>query len=163
MKKGSFHPAATFSHIMCYILSALALLLGGIIYVVFRTSEYTFESWIQALNFHKWSGSARINVFVQRLFLPEWFVFSLPHGLWAFAYAIVITGIWTGSRSRLRYFWFASIPILVLGIEILQIPGFLPGIFCFQDIGLGITGLVLGMIIGFKIKKKSIFHEKTVT
>ena len=93
------------------------------------------------------------------LFIPEWFIFSLPNGLWAFAYALLITSIWSGSKSWLRHLWMASIPILVVGYEVLQYEGLIPGTFSLQDIVFGMAGLIVGIIIGTKIIKPD-NHEK---
>jgi ABC-type lipoprotein release transport system permease subunit len=54
----------------------------------------------------------------------------------------------------------ASIPILVLGFEIMQIPGIIPGTFCIQDIALGLLGLLLGIYIGTMKTKNNNYHEK---
>jgi hypothetical protein len=80
--------------------------------------------------------------------LPKWIVYSLPNGLWAFAYALLITGIWSDSKSCVKYFWMGSIPVLVLGFEILQYPGIIRGTFSMQDIALGIAGITVGIIVG---------------
>jgi hypothetical protein len=137
------------------ILCALTLILGGIIYILFRPKEAIFFSWIRTLGFEGLISSFRQIPQSFKLHLPEWFVYSLPNGLWAFAYALLISQIWSGSNSVFRYFWIASIPGLVLGFEILQFTGTIPGTFCFQDIALGIAGMTIGSILGSKsIKQK---------
>ncbi|KPL20420.1 MAG: hypothetical protein AMS23_10985 [Bacteroides sp. SM1_62] len=106
-----------------------------------------------------WLNLARHNSLSLDLLLPEWFVYSLPNGLWAFAYALLITVIWSGSRTWLRYFWMASIPVLVLGYEVLQYAMIIPGTFCIKDIALGIAGLSLGIFAGYKLSESN-KHEK---
>jgi len=142
------------------ILCAAALMLGGIIYLLFRPSETLFLKWIQTAGLDNWTHLARQKSLSLNLHLPEWILYSLPNGLWAFAYALLITCIWSGSKSWLRYFWMASIPILIQGYEILQFTGTIPGIFCMQDIGLGTVGLITGIIVGTKTMKTA-NHEKT--
>ncbi len=138
MKKEFLYLSAKYFN-RCYIcLSVLALLLGGVIYILFRASEPVFFNWIGAVGLDSWLNLARSRSLSSSLHLPAWIVFSLPNGLWAFAYAFLITGIWWGSKSWLKYFWMASIPLLVLGYEILQYAGIIPGTFCMQDIALGI-------------------------
>ena len=102
------------------IISAIALLAGGMVYILFRPSEHVFFSWISATGFDNWFNLARNSSLPSRPLVPEWIVYSLPDGLWAFAYALLITVIWSGSKTWLRYLWLASIPLLVLGYEILQ-------------------------------------------
>jgi hypothetical protein len=91
---------------------------------------------------------------------PDWMVYSLPNGLWAFAYALIITRIWGRNKSWPRIIWLASIPALVLGFETLQFWGIVHGTFCLQDLALGLTGIILGIITVFIIPKPHP-HEKS--
>jgi len=120
-------------------LSLLALVSGGFIYLFLRTTEPVFFVW---LNLH------HAYLFASSQGIPEWIVYSLPNGLWAFAYALFITKIWCGSRSWLRTFWMTSIPVLVLGFEFLQYTGIVRGTFCLQDIVLGTAGIIIGVFFG---------------
>jgi hypothetical protein len=105
------------------------------IYLLLRTAEPATPDWI-----------------------PNWFVYSLPDGLWAFAYALFITNIWSGSRSRLKIFWMSTIPVLVLGFEFLQYAGIVRGTFCLQDLALGIMGIIAGVFFGLNNLKLN-HHE----
>ncbi len=133
-------------------LSALALFFGGLIYILFRTSDFIFFNWIRAAGLGKWFNLAR-SYSLSSSPLPDWLIFSLPDGLFAFAYALLITGIWAGSKSWLRYFWMASIPVFILGYELMQYAGIVKGTFCIQDLVMETTGLFTGIIIGLKITK----------
>lgn len=53
----------------------------------------------------------------------------------------------------------ASIPILVLGYEVLQYAMIIPGTFNLHDIIFGMAGLILGIILGLIITKPE-NHEK---
>jgi hypothetical protein len=160
MRKKVFYLSAMHFNRFYIYLSVLALLMGGLIYILFRASEPVFFDWIRAIGLDSWINFARSKSLSSSLHLPAWIVFSLPNGLWAFAYAFLITGIWWGIRSWLKYFWMASIPVLVLGYEILQYAGVIPGTFCMQDIALGIVGATVGIIAGIKTTKLH-YHEKT--
>jgi hypothetical protein len=139
-------------------MCAIALIAGGIIYLLFRPDEVLFFRWMRTLGFKSLISYFRQNSFSINIHLPEWVVYSLPNGLWAFAYALLITRIWAGSKSTFKYFWIGSIPGLVLGFEILQFTGTIPGTFCLQDIALGMTGMTIGYILGSKsVKPKN--HE----
>jgi hypothetical protein len=160
MKRVSLYRTVKYFKGSYFCLSAIALLAGGIIYILFRTSKPVFFNWISSVGLDGWLNSARNRSLSLTPLLPDWIVFSLPNGLWAFAYALLITAIWSGSKSPLRYFWMASIPLLVLGYEILQLAGIIPGTFCIQDVALGIAGSTIGIIVGTKIIKPD-YHEKT--
>lgn len=139
-------------------LSAIAILTGSVIYILFRTSEPIFFSWIRAVGLGHWLHTARDFAQLQYIDLPPWMIYSLPNGLWAFAYATIITGIWSGSRSWLKYIWLTSIPLLVVGFELMQYPGIIYGTFCMQDLIFGIAGMFIGiMIMSNLLKHKN--HE----
>jgi hypothetical protein len=87
--------------------------------------------------------------------LPEWIVFSLPDGLWSFAYTLVIITIWIDSHSIVKYAWYASIPLLVLGFKFLQGSGIAAGTFCLNDIIWVIVGLLTGMVTAIITLNKS--------
>ena len=146
---------------ICILLSASALILGGTIYILFYTSQPVFFSWIRAAGLHNWLTQARHYSLTAGSNLPPWVVFSLPDGLWAFAYAVLITGIWIRSNSGLKYFWMSTIPVLVIGLELLQNTGMVKGTFSLQDIVFEISGLLIGIYAGIKITK-SHHHEKSV-
>jgi len=150
----------THSYRLYIILSGLAIFLGGLIYILLRPSEHIFFGWIRAAGLGQWISPARsLSLPLSQLF-PDWIIFSLPNGLWSFAYALLITSIWSGSTSWLKFFWMASIPLLVLGFEILQYPGIITGTFCIQDIAFGLSGLVLGIFIGTIKTKNNNYFEK---
>jgi hypothetical protein len=55
----------------------------------------------------------------------------------------------------------STIPILVIGFELLQYTGLVKGTFSFQDIAFEISGLLLGIYAGIIITK-SHPHEKSI-
>ena len=158
--KIKFHPlSVSFLSRICTCLSAFAILTGGIIYILFRASEPLFFRWFNVAEFEHWLAVIRQHSLNHDPILSEWNVFSLPNGLWAFAYALVITSIWSGSKSWIRILWMASIPVLVLGFELFQSAGIMPGTFCVQDIILGSLGLSTGILTRVLIDKAN-NHEK---
>ena len=140
-------------------VAVLAMFSGGTIYIFLRSSDLVFFQWFQAIGLDHWFNSARYSAHYMNVIIPEWIIYSLPNGLWAFAYALLISGIWSGSKSWLRYIWISSIPVLVIGFELLQLAGIIRGTFCMQDLFFGITGLVLGIIVGFRIIKSKKYEK----
>ncbi len=161
MKKEFFYLSAKYYDRCSIYLSVLALLLGGVIYILFRASEPVFFNWIRAMGLDSWLSFARGKSLSSSGNVPAWIVFSLPNGLWAFAYAFLITWIWWRSGSWLKYFWMTSIILLVPGYEVLQYAGIIPGTFCLQDIALGIIGLTTGITAGILTTKPN-NHENTL-
>ena len=135
------------------LLPTFALLAGGLIYAVFRKSDFVFFQWIDYL------GLSNLLIEVREFFsfinftFPNWIVFSLPSGLWAFAYTFIIVILWYKNHSFVRYFWYSSIPLLVFGFEFLQCAKIVPGTFSFGDILSSLIGLFFGVYIGLKSSK----------
>ena len=130
------------------ILAGMALFAGGVIYVLLRTSEPLFFHWADRLGIGGILMQLRNSGGLSENELPSWFNYSLPDGLWAFAFSLIMTSVWSGTHARIRNFWMASIPVFILGFEFTQMLGSVPGIFCLVDIAFCSTGVVLGMLLG---------------
>jgi hypothetical protein len=143
-------------------ISASALFLGGIIYLLFYAYQPVVFSWLTSAGSVTWLNRVRQSTQTLNPAFPPWIVYSLPDGLWAFAYSLLITGLWTGKNSGIKYFWMSTIPVLILGMEILQYTGMLKGTFSFIDIAFEFSGLLIGIYAGIKITK-SHHHEKIST
>jgi len=157
-----FHSSPFHQVLYFGLLPVCALSLGGFVYLFLRPPEYAFFGWIDAWEIEKWAHLSKWYSPSRSSILLNWIVYSLPNGLWAFSYAFIITAIWSNRKSWLRFFWLASIPILIIGFEMLQYTGEIPGTFCVQDLALGIIGLCLGYLLGKK-SKKMISYEETST
>jgi len=135
------------------LLSGFILILGSAVYILFRPGEYLFFRWAGFFGLDLFISNLRDHTSSFHLHLPEWFIYSLPGGLWAFALTLIISTIWSGSTSRLKYFWLALVTGLVLGFELLQLAAFIPGVFCWQDFFFGTAGLASGFCFETNPKK----------
>ena len=129
------------------VISILALLTGGSFYLFFRNGDLQFHHWLDAI----WPD-LQIQPLIpdnpeQGQRYPLWVIYSLPNGLWALAYTLLITKIWWKRQTILKYFWIGSIPVLVVGFELLQFAGCVGGTFCAADLALGIAGMVFGVLL----------------
>jgi len=140
------------------ILSFITMAIGGTIYLLYRTSIPVFFHIINFAGFEEQLLELRQTTLSGSLFLPNWIVYSLPNGLWAFAYAIIIITIWWRSTSKQKYFWLVTIPVLVFGFEFLQLLGVRYGTFCWLDLLSGIIGILLALLVGIKLSKSK-YHE----
>jgi len=140
-------------------LSFFAVFAGGLIYILFRPEEPVFFNWFSAAGLENWLYVVREQSLSFCSCLPQWIVYSLPNGLWVFAYTTIVLSIWTGSNSFLKYFWFLSIPFLVFGFELLQLTGKLQGTFCLNDILWSAIGITIGCITMY-IKRSNRKHVK---
>ena len=129
----------------------ITLLIGGLIYVLFRTSSLLMFSWYKTI------GLGGILKGLRKSTIPEWILFSLPDGLWIFSYVSLILLIWKNSVSLKNIFWILIIPILAIGSELGQFFGVLTGTFDLTDLMLYIFGMTLPFIffkqsINFKLR-----------
>lgn len=138
-----------------YLLSVVSVLLGGIIYVLLRPVKPVFFNLLDFIGLEAWADSLRESTVPISQYFPDWFIYTLPNGLWAFGYTLLILTIWKGNKSWIKYFWFTTIPLLVFGFEMMQYTGNIKGTFGFDDILSGLIGILLGILT---TKKYS--HEK---
>ena len=142
-----------------FLIAGIAVFTGGMIYVLCRPSDYSFFQWIRSMGFDGALSFLRIHSLPNGSQLPEWIVFSLPDGLWAFAYTLLILTIWFNSKSSWKYLWYATIPALTIGSEILPWQGIIPGTFCLSDLVIIVCGLIAGILTA-NINLKQSRHEK---
>jgi len=136
-------------------ISILALLAGGSFYLFLRNGDFIFHYWIEAIWPEVQINQLILNIPEPGRHYPRWVIYSLPNGLWALAYTLLITTIWRKQQSFLKYFWIGTIPILVVGFELLQYAGWVSGTFCTGDLALGMSGMLLGVLIN-----KAFNHEQ---
>jgi hypothetical protein len=132
--------------VLVFFVSILSVIAGGMLYVSFRPAVPVFFRWIRLMGLGDNLTDFREQSLTWVHVLPSWFIYSLPNGLWAFSYTLIVIVIWSGSKSWLRYIWYASVPLLVFGFELLQLTGIIRGTFCLWDLTLGAGGILMGMI-----------------
>jgi len=129
-------------------LAGISLLLGILIYLLYRPAEPMAVSLLRDMGLGGFLDAAREKSLSSGSLIPPWMRYSLPNGLWAFSYALLITMMWGDKSQRIRYVWLATIPILVLGSELLQLTGILRGTFSGGDVAAAITGAAGGFLTG---------------
>lgn len=111
------------------LLSALSLLLGVAIYLVYRSPQLAWGGVVRTLGFDDELHTFRL--WAQAHYWPGEFVrFSLPDGCWSLSYILLVHSIIGGSSSRRTCLLCASfIPAVGVGSELLQAFGLLQGVF----------------------------------
>ena len=141
------------------LLSGSAIVLGAMIYVLFRPGEYLLFNWINHVGPEHFIHTLRTRAHFPRLHLSDWIIYALPDGLWSFAFALMISSLWSASRSWLKYLWLAIVPLLILGFELLQYSPKIPGVCSLQDILFCSAGIAAGYYVGLTPKKPT-RHER---
>ena len=123
----------------------LPLVFAGGLYLVFRSSDTVVYQLTSVLGFSGIVDSAR--GFIRVSAFPEWFVYSLPGGLWLLAFQNTISLLkkFTG-KALVPLVLFAS--LMGIGLEFLQYFNFSDGRFDIVDLSfyIGATLLALGNV-----------------
>jgi len=125
----------------------LTLLIGGLIYLAFRTDSLLMFKWFSAASIDTPIELIRGMTLTAKNSLPDWFLFSLPDGLWIFSYTSLVLLIWRNKINRENFFWIAIIPILIILSELGQLFNIVPGTFDLIDVLLYSLGAILPILI----------------
>ena len=120
----------------------LPIILGGFIYIVYRSEELMLFSWFNYFGLENFIDFFRKNIFLSSK-VPFWFKYNLPDGLWVYSFTSFMLLIWRNEINGNNIFWFFLFPIVACVGEIFQFYKILPGTYDFLDI---LFYLILGYI-----------------
>ena len=127
------------------MLSLVILLLGGLIYVIFRDKSLLMFDWFNTIGISNEVDGLRI------LFQGEgiygWVKYSLPDGLWIFSYLFIVDAIWDKERNVVSMIFLWGLPIAAVLSECLQHFDLLPGVFDLMDLASYMLAITLFLII----------------
>jgi hypothetical protein len=104
-------------------------------------------SWLNFIGIDFIDSDLRKNSIKYASRLPEWFIFSLPDGIWIFSYVVILISIWNFKVNKQSLFWLIIIPIIAIFSEVLQIYGIVSGTFDLTDLSFYLLGFILPFII----------------
>ena len=101
-----------------FTLVFLPLLIGVLIYLLYRSKNLYYYNFIHFLNINGYVLLARETAILYRKLFPTWVIYSLPDGLWLFSTG----GAFLIARKKylLHFFWFLFIYLFMVGIEYIQ-------------------------------------------
>ena len=137
----------------------LTLLLGGMIYISFRSTTLKMFDWFDTINLLDAISTFRVFTLPFSVNLPHWFLYSLPDGLWLFSYLSLLLFIWNNKISKQNMHWLLLLPILAISSEIGQFFGIVPGTFDIIDLIFYTAGSVLPILF-FTTLTQINYHEK---
>ncbi len=108
-------------------ISVLMLIVGGMIYLLFRDDSLLMFEWVRFIGMDNSLNYARENT--SQLFISDWGKYSLPDGLWCASYILLMTTIWSNKRFLFRLIWTISLPCVAVITELLQLFGILIGTY----------------------------------
>ncbi len=121
----------------------LPILIGGLIYVGYRTDTLIMFDWFDSLGLGAVIQEFRIYINGLNVRPPNWFIYSLPDGLWVYAFTSAILLIWNGRLS-----WWIIIPLITgVFVEIAQAFHLFKGTFDYVDLLLSISAFFSSILI----------------
>ena len=123
------------------------LLLGGLIYVLFRQDTLKMFSWFDDINVSAAISGLRFHTVPLSSHFPNWFLYSLPDGLWLFSYLSVLLAVWDNVISKHNIHWLLLVPMVAIFSEIGQLFEIVSGTFDIFDLLFYLLGTVLPILI----------------
>ena len=117
---------------MKLISGVTSLLAGALIYLLFRGKNLLGFMLLRRIGLEPWAD--RMRSYTADIRLPDVVVDSLPGGLWALGYILVIDSIFGNQSRSTRIVWASVIPLLGVCSEVMQGVGLLPGVFDLWDL-----------------------------
>lgn len=122
----------------------LPLFLGGLIYILFRTTSLYMFTWFDFL------GIRHIVDFFRQEFLQiklwDWIIYSLPNGLWLYSFINLFLFIWENQICKINLILIVIPPVFGIGSEIAQYYGFIHGTFDYVDLIICFLATILPFI-----------------
>lgn len=124
-------------------IDALPIVLGGLIYLTYRTETLLMFGWFNKIGLSEMVSFLRSNEQIQNLTIPDWVKFSLPNALWLFSFTYALLILWDFKINKQSAFWLFIVPTAGLSSEIGQSIGIISGTYDKVDLLLLLIATVL--------------------
>lgn len=133
---GRLDVVAAITHYTRFAVEVIApIVIGAMIYVLFRTTNLLVFRWIEAIGLLQFT--LQLRQLCSGVALPDWLLYSLPDGLWVFAFTRWIILIWDRAPPLA---WLVIGAALGVGGEFGQVIGIVPGTYQHLDMVFYISG-----------------------
>jgi len=139
-----------------FIHVLLPILLGGIIYISFRSKYLVLFSWSDEISISGFVNIIRNQLLPIKNYIPTWVIYSLPDGLWTYSFVSSFIVIWKNDSDKWGY-WLLIPFVLSISYELLQYFKILQGTFDIVDFSTCLMASILSILIVEIIPKH---HEK---
>lgn len=131
--------------VVCVVLPVLV---GMIIYLVFRPHNILFNTWLDRMGIEIMPYGQRVPLIqLPGNPLTNWLRFSLPDGLWIFAFANAVLLVWMDAKMQWRLFIAGVLGAFYIVYEMGQAFGVFSGTFDLLDIVTCLVALAASMIL----------------
>ena len=111
----------------------LPIVIGGLIYLLFRTESLLMFSWAEHLSLTELISRGRTAAAPLLPHVPGFVLFSVPDGVWVFSATAFFARLWHDGPLWMRAGWIGVVPAMAIGGELGQIVGLVPGTFDVLD------------------------------
>jgi len=125
----------------------LPIILGGIIYLSFRKDSLLMFHWFDIIGLSFVVEFLRSIFYQSKIYLPNWFLYSLPDGLWLYSSVFFFSYLWQNEKKNYFIFWCLICPLLAIGSELGQLFNIIQGSFSNLDLLFYFFGTCLAFII----------------
>lgn len=142
---------------MCQVF--LPILIGGSLYIAFRSKSIRLFDWFDRIGITESIYSFRQIMIPYKKNIPSWLYYSLPDGLWVYAFASALIIYWNQEIDKVKY-WLLVPFVSGTFIEIAQGLKLLHGTFDFLDLAFTVLALILSVTINnynFKQNEEQVF------
>ena len=113
-----------------WTVALLTMLVGGLLYVLWRSDSLFMFGWFRSLGAERIVAGLRAAARPYRNNVPDWAIYSLPQGLWCFSGLIALRAIWQRvPDSPGLYIWSVAFAVACFTLEWGQLLGMVPGQF----------------------------------
>ena len=132
----------------------LTMLVGGLIYLLFRSSDLLMFRWFEVLKLDRTIHWIREYFYEYRRFIPASVLYSLPDALWIYSFTMYLS------------FYFRNIVIILIPavgsllVEICQL-WFVPGTFDIIDVLYMTSATMIAVYFIYKNRDKKVLLEKS--
>lgn len=139
-------------------LSVVLMILGGAVYVWFRSSGLVMFTLLGDKDVVLSSIPFRTITISYGHALPDWFLYSLPDGLWLASYLCLMAFLWRGSIKAANAFWYTVVPVMAIASEFAQLGGYIPGTFDPLDVACYVVATLIPLAFLNTSKHKPTYH-----
>jgi len=126
-------------HVICPIL------LGAMIYILFRQNTLFVFKWIHYLSLDK--IVVLLRSLVKGIKIDNWILYSLSDGIWVYSGTSLLLVIWKYQWNKQSIIWIGFPFFISIIAELMQLFGFLRGTFCLVDTIIIIISFILALFI----------------
>lgn len=124
----------------------LTLVIGGVIYVSFRSQTLLMFRWFEKYNLEAIVLKIRM-ITGKNENIPNLIVYALPDGLWMFSYMSMILYLWDNQLKKENFLWVFGLPMIAIGSEIGQYFNLVVGTFDGADLLFYCLGILLPLLL----------------